>query len=225
MTTNIKIQHKHHWNSICDEVLPTIYQKSDDELFWIYSCNNDQERITFAWDGESVSTGDSIDSINNIPVYNMFRNGQYSYLGPGILALAMFITPRVVINTTQIKPSEIAQSIMEATIDYVLQEHGLQLFYNDEDPGLFDDTGAKIVSIAYTFMNSAVFVYYCSLNFKSDLTKFDGLTICGVENRKMANIFKTDTAITNEELAVYGTDLVKKIANKLYSNDVTIQDS
>lgn len=137
----------------------------------------------------------------------------------------MFITPRVVINSTQIKPSELAQSIMEAAIDYVLQEHGLQLFYNDDDPGLYDDTGAKIGSIAYTYMNSSVFVYYCSLNFKSDLTKFDGLTICGIENRKMANIIKTDTSITNEDLAGYGADLVKKISNKLYSNDVTIQNT
>lgn len=220
MTTNIKVQNRHQWNSdtVFQEVLRAVYQTSEE--FWVYSCNTDQECITFGWDGISPDTRSPVDIINNIPVYNIFRNGGYSYLGPGILGLIMLISPRVVLDSTGIRPSEIKSAIMQAVIDYVADNHDLQLFYNDADPGLYDDTGAKVASIDFTYMNSSVFVFYCSLNFRADLAKFQGLNICGIENRAMANIFKTGTSITDQELEVLGAAVVEKIINKLYGADV-----
>jgi lipoate-protein ligase B len=127
------------------------------------------------------------------------------------------LEPRFLHENRNLGINDIFKILNTTNIEYVKQEHGLELFYNEADPGLYDIDGAKIGSVDSDISKSS-YIVVSTLNFRSDLAQFNNVPICGVENRKMANILKTGTSITDEELAGYGSAIVQRLITSLYSS-------
>jgi lipoate-protein ligase B len=217
MTSNIKILHHNQWhpNTIDNDIIQAAYSLSTNSAinaeFWIYSCNN-----VPGW----LSGGENskIETYNGLTVQpTSIGGGGVSYLGPGILAIVMILEPRFLHENRNLGINDIFKILNTTNIEYVKQEHGLELFYNEADPGLYDIDGAKIGSVDSDISKSS-YIVVSTLNFRSDLAQFNNLPICGVENRKMANILKTGTSITDEELAGYGSAIVQRLITSLYSS-------
>ena len=179
------------------------------DQYFIYSCGTTADVYTYGESAENVP-----DTINDIATKPMLRNGGIAYLGPGILGVFMVISLRKIL---QPNIDWVVNTIQQSTIDYVLQEHAIQLHHNVDDPGLYDDTDSKIGSYDCEFRGSNI-IYYVTLNFLADMAKFKNVYICSVENRPMANILKTGTSIPDQVLADHGLKLVEYIGNNLYDN-------
>ena len=182
------------------------------DQYFIYSCNTTVDVYTY---GESAV--DVPDTINDVATKPMLRQGAIAYLGPGVMGIFMVISLR---KTQQPDINFVFDTIHQATIDYVLQEHGIQLHHDADDPGLYDETNAKIGSYDFEFSGSNI-IFYVTLNFLVDMAKLRNVYICGIENRSMANILKAGTSIPDEVLSAHGLKLTESICNNLY--DTTSQ--
>jgi lipoate-protein ligase B len=218
----VNVAYKRSWNK---ETLVTHYEKnlSKDDEFVVYSCSDDSQCYT---DGlprtlsinlnTDIASADRI--INGLPVYQMQRTGQISYHGPGILAVVAHL------NISQHDLHKALTAILKSTVDYVLDKHGLQLYFNEDDPGFYDSNGAKIISFDYGIGKPRI-LFYVSINvLVSDFNYLTNTAICGINNRSVANLLKTGTSIPHEQLDLIAQDLLTYIWKNLYPDqNVTIE--
>ena len=154
-----------------------------------------------------------------IPVHQMLHNGQLTYHGPGQLGFVMILDGMRAYMSHEVRGTggvhKFARDcILSAVAEYLEQEHAFKINYHPDDPGLYDDTGAKTASFVIDVINRH-YVIYCSINFFVDLRKYSVIDVCGVQNRNMANVFK-DRRVPSTELWCYGDAIVHRISEKLY---------
>lgn len=157
--------------------------------------------------------------VQGIPVHQMLHNGQLTYHGPGQLGFVMILDGMRAYMSQPVRGTggvhKFARDcILSAVAEYLEQEHAFKITYHPDDPGLYDDTGAKAASFVIDVINRH-YVVYCSINFFVDLQKYAVIDVCGVQNRNMVNVFK-DRRVPAIELWSYGDAIVHRISAKLY---------
>lgn len=216
---NVVVTHKYNWDAAtlpAELASKQVYNRPDE--YMMYSCNTVPAIYTSGY--EFNATECPVD----FPVYPLPRNGKLSYQGPGVLTLVMLLDWHSILQSDL---QRIIIEIRESIIEYVLAKHGIQLQFNEADPGLYDENNAKMVSIDCE-INRPRLIYYVTVNVLADLAVFQNISICGTENRSMTNLLKTGTSITNEHMDSIATDILQYIWKNIYpdyDNVVSVQNT
>ena len=187
---NVKLTYNHSW--IPDDIRNINRHTTIDE-YMVYSCSDAPACYTAGRDMQLDSN-----TINGLPVYTVSRAGELSYHGPGSLALVLFLNPRKILDSNV---HVIIATIQKSIIDYVQEQHNILLYFDQTDPGFYDTNNNKIISIDCDVTMTRPMVYYITINVLiPDFKYIHDVSICGVQNRPVANLLKTGTWISNESM-------------------------
>jgi len=151
----------------------------------------------------------------DIPITQTDRGGQVTYHGPGQLVIYLLINIKRRELTIRELVRLIEQSIIELLTDYKILANG-----DVDAPGVYVNS-KKIAALGLRVKQKGTY-HGLALNVDMDLTPYQYINPCGVENAKITQLI--DLGIT-EDLNQVSVKLIKKIVNLLNSNDYDSQDS
>lgn len=190
----------------CNALLP--------DEFWIVNGNECEEVYTV---GSDLANDTFPSTIMGVPVKRQARGGKMTYTGPGQLVLAFNVSGS---NLRKLHGPEkeayelVANYIVEPIKEYLNANFNLALTFDAEDPGLYDQNGAKVVSYGFS-IPSGYIIFYCTINLAVDLTKYSIIDVCGRSNRPMRNVYDK-VGIDSETIITLGDDIIKHVWQTLY---------
>lgn len=186
--------------------------------FWCYACNTAPDCYSVGFDDEANVPRE----IMGIPVYPMFRGGKTTYHGPGQLAIVAIIDARRLRYAAAGRLADhINESLYTSIIDHAQDQFGRTLHYRTEDPGLYDNQGAKIASTGFD-VYQGFFIHHYSINYSVDLNKYLPIAVCGVRGRIMSNLV-TEQPLNDAQTFEHAQDLLPRIWQRLYL-DADVQE-
>lgn len=191
----------------CDYTLP--------DEFWIISTNTAEECYSAGIDLRDIAIPDKV---NGLPLKRHDRGGKLTYTGPGQLVISCCLRGRDtrILHGGEIEVRDIVKNFIMAPIaDYFNARFDLGLTYNDDDPGLYDRAGKKVMSYGFMLPDGYI-AFFGSINLATDLEKFRYIDVCGVANRPMRNIYDR-VGIDDDTVFRHGNAIVDQIWERLYA--------
>lgn len=121
------------------------------------------------------------DSLRGIAIVKTDRGGQVTYHGPGQLVIYLLID----LKRLHSGPKALVCAIEKATIHW-LKDFGIKANTIEKQPGIYVNNN-KIASLGLRIKNGRSY-HGISLNVNMDLTPFEWINPCGIEQLKMTNL-------------------------------------
>lgn len=139
----------------------------------------------------------------DIPVITTDRGGQVTYHGPGQLVVYTLLDiQRLNLNVRQLV------TVLENAIITTLAQYGLYAIARPEAPGVYI-AGKKIGSIGLRVKKGCCY-HGLSLNNAMDLSPFDGINTCGLNDLEVTQLAALGVNIHLHELAIPVVHAIKE---------------
>ena len=192
-TNDVDTESQRVVNSIADA-------STEPDRYWIISHSETSPQSFTCGTDEAEYTSTAPAAIHEIPVQYQQRNGGITYHGPGQISWVWMIDYRRVrrMQDTHTRDFSVAK-IMQTFRNILNLEFGENLIANPGDPGLYRVTGEKIMSFGVHVHKSRWIFIKVNLNLCVDLSVYQGVTICGVDNRPMGNLLQTFPTVSEQQ--------------------------